>query len=252
MSKPSESPVIDVPGKIKIFVVSMSKDLVRRNQIKKNLAELGLNFEFFDAIVGTELSNYERNKYSEKETVLYIGRELSQSELGCALSHLYVYAKILEQGLDYAVILEDDVLLLNDFNRVVNAIVRRGQTFEIFNFLTDAPEIGTKEFLLNSYEITKLRFYSNRTTAYMVSRNAAARLLEVGFPIKTSADGLLGEKALHGLSLNGIYPNIATLYPFESTINKGHYSASKIVTKRKKRSPKFWRGRWYVLKSGLR
>jgi glycosyl transferase family 25 len=251
--------VFDIPGTnigseipFKIFVISLPSETARRHQIARNLSSLGLEFEFLDAINGATLGSNDYSKYSAKEARAYIGRDLTLGEIGCALSHLCVYSRILEEKLESALILEDDAVLLNDFPKVLQEFLESMINFEVVNFITDAPEIGTKKFILNGYEITDLPFYSNRTTAYLVSRIAAKKLLEVGVPIRTSADGLLGEAALHGLKLTGVYPNLATLYPFESTINPGEYSVGKVVKDRKKRSPKFWRGRWYVLKSSLR
>ena len=252
MGASAEHKELRIPGRFKIFVVNLASESARREQITRNLLALGLEFDFFEAVNGAELSDYDLRHYSSEGTISYIGRDLTSSEIGCALSHLYVYSKIIEERLDYAVILEDDVLLLSRFPEILSKLIVDDNPFEIVNFITDSPEIGTKKFVSRKHEITDLPFYSNRTTAYFLSSKAALKLLEVGTPIKTSADGLLGEAALHGLKINGVYPNVATLYPFESTINRGHYSTDKIVKIRKKRSPKFWRGRWYVLKSCLR
>ena len=235
-----------------VYVISLARARERRIKIEDHLTSLGIKYKIFEAVDGEVLKSEDLKKYSSKKALGFIGRELTSSEIGCALSHLKIYEELKSKRFGGALILEDDALLDRNCMQVLSSLLSQNVNWDIINLVTDAPEIGLRIKLPFKHEITKLEFYSNRTTAYLINYRAAETLLWAGIPIKTSADGLLGNKKLHGLEMFGIFPNLATLSPEESTISPGFYSTREIIWKRKKLSPKFWRGRWYVLKRKLR
>jgi len=49
--------------------------------------------------------------YRAPVAVACIGRELAPAEIGCALTHLRLYERMMAQGIDLALILEDDAVI---------------------------------------------------------------------------------------------------------------------------------------------
>ena len=100
--------------KTKIFVINLDKD---RNRYLSTY-----NWQRIPAIYGKNLSASELSKY---------GNKLSNSEIGCYLSHLQALRAIIDQDLPYAVILEDDVTLTDWFPKLDVIIRSLPNTFDI-------------------------------------------------------------------------------------------------------------------------
>src|SRR5690625_2715287 len=99
-----------------IFVISLHDAHERRRSIREQCAELGLEFEFFDAIDGrTGLAPEFEVEIDRGAAEIRHHRPLSDAEFACALSHRRIYQRILERGLPGAVVLEDDAILSRQF-----------------------------------------------------------------------------------------------------------------------------------------
>ena len=99
-----------------IFVVSLEIATQRRSEIAAQLQDAGLAFSFVDAIDGrTTLPAEWESRIDRDGAARHYGYPMSDSEFACALSHQLVYARILEEGLPGAVVLEDDAILTSEF-----------------------------------------------------------------------------------------------------------------------------------------
>ena len=105
-----------------IFVISLPSTKERRIYISKQLEKLGLPFSFFDAVNGYDLDVLTHKNYNGRKRRLSFGRDLTQGELGCLLSHKELYEKICDDDLESAIILEDDVILHEDFPKILNSL----------------------------------------------------------------------------------------------------------------------------------
>lgn len=105
-----------------IYIVSLKQDVEKREVISNTLEELGLQFSFIDAIYGKDLSEEVLNSIRAKSVGKLLNRKfpLTPGEIGCSLSHLAVYQNILDHKLDWACILEDDVILDKRFKNFIN------------------------------------------------------------------------------------------------------------------------------------
>ncbi len=105
---------------LSIFVVSMQADTDRRAFITEQLNHLGLKFSFFDA-VDCRQGIPDQYQYRCDHTLAYqrMGRKMLNGEWGAALSHALVYEKIVAEQIQHAIILEDDVVLSDDFKQLV-------------------------------------------------------------------------------------------------------------------------------------
>ncbi len=110
----------------KTFVISMKDNTERRNYMKSVLSEINIEFQFFDAVVGNDLSQEELEEvYDEERAKKHktIKRPLSKPEIGCTLSHIGVYRKIVEQNLSNALIFEDDIQPIFDDPDIINQAI---------------------------------------------------------------------------------------------------------------------------------
>jgi glycosyl transferase, family 25 len=80
--------------------------------MQEQLTELKLAHTLIPAVYGASLSQVEKAKlYDDRRANFFCCRSLTPAEIGCALSHLEAYRRVLEDDLPMALILEDDVRL---------------------------------------------------------------------------------------------------------------------------------------------
>ena len=100
---------------LKIYVISLPKSLERQQFVKSQLDSHNMPFEFISAIYGKDLTETEKEKLYDCKKAKFFSGELTPGELGCALSHRSIYEKMIKEGTERAIILEDDVTLRPDF-----------------------------------------------------------------------------------------------------------------------------------------
>jgi glycosyl transferase, family 25 len=97
------------------FVISLPQDIKRREHLISQLQKIDVPFSIFEAIHGMSLSTEDLEASYDREKALRISnRELSKGEIGCALSHMSIYKKMLAEDIQYALILEDDADILDE------------------------------------------------------------------------------------------------------------------------------------------
>lgn len=92
------------------FVINLPQDYQKKAHMTAVTKKNGITPVFIDGVYGADLTNSEILQcYSEQQTKKNIGRSLTRGEIGCALSHLSIYKKMLIEEIDFALILEDDI-----------------------------------------------------------------------------------------------------------------------------------------------
>ena len=100
-----------------IFVINLKRCVKKKEKMKLRLR--GMNFSVVEGVDGRNL-NIEKIK-NKNNMILkewkdpWSGRNITWGEVGCTLSHCSIYEKCLNENIETAVILEDDVLLKDNF-----------------------------------------------------------------------------------------------------------------------------------------
>lgn len=106
-----------------VFVVSLIDAVERRTAIQTQCARFGIDPIIIDAVDGRKgLLNEFEPLVDRKAVLKRVGREASDGELACAISHQLIYRRIVEQGLPGAIILEDDAILTPMFLEFVSSM----------------------------------------------------------------------------------------------------------------------------------
>lgn len=162
----------------KVYVVSMASNTDRRSKIQAQLSSIGLTAKFVDAVVGKDISS------GEYFNLAVAGRKrlLSPSELGCSLSHQLIYSDIIENNIESAIILEDDVLLdVSKWAKFKNITLSEDELC----FLGGQEGMKRSRLLSavrkNSYgEYSPLLIsFFYRTCAYAISKSTAKKMSEL-------------------------------------------------------------------------
>lgn len=219
---------------IKTFIINLPRDVERLKSVLFECMKEEIKPEVISAIDCKDIESkidsdvwYKENVIQSDRTILKLKLnrksvmtdKLSYGEIGCAMSHLKIYKKILDSDLDSALILEDDIKLESGFRQLVEKISKlkinswdivlidylsgiRKLSFETLgNIMIDDKTILYREGLGLLDPIINRRRIAFRTSCYMINRKASERLLQLGFPIRLPSDYLLGYPALHGLKL---------------------------------------------------
>jgi glycosyl transferase family 25 len=180
-------------AQIPCFVVSLVTATQRRESMQRLLAQHGIAPQWFDAVDGRAMSADDMREHFAADIAARVYGPMSRSEIGCALSHLGVYRRMVDQNVPCAVVLEDDALLAEDFPcllddkaglasacRVAEPImvqlthVERGYRF-------GAHTIGTRAIVLPHGGVWL-------TSGYFITLAAAKQMVEHAYPVCTVAD----------------------------------------------------------------
>lgn len=147
----------------------------------ERLTKIGLTPVFFDAIDGYKLDIPNLADYDSEKRCRYFGKDLKAGEIGCLLSHRAIYEKMVSENIPRALVLEDDVFLAEDFRDVLLDIQNTAVSWDLIRFVGHGKvfDIGYRPLatLNNGYSITRVPTSPSGAYAYLLTREAAIRLL---------------------------------------------------------------------------
>jgi glycosyl transferase family 25 len=121
--------------------------------------------------------------------------KLTKGALGCALSHLKAYQKMLADNVDVALILEDDAILPKEINKLLTFIENNIRDKEAillhyFNLFPEKQLLSHHEEipLDNNYSLMYPVNFPLSGTAYVIKKETAFALSEIKLPIIAEAD----------------------------------------------------------------
>ncbi|MCO6552041.1 MAG: glycosyltransferase family 25 protein [Gilliamella sp.] len=186
---------------MKIFIINLEKESKKREKIKNECEKLKLNFELYNAVDGNSLSD----SFIHNTVYDYPNNFLTKAEIGCALSHINIYKKIIQDNLPYALILEDDAVLDNKLPDFLNSFKTKNTKKGIFLLTADFHYLVNKKFNLDNFELFEVT-KAVRANGYIITNEAAKKLIKFLFPIRYEADMFKIIKACTGVKLYATLP----------------------------------------------
>ena len=170
---------------IKPFVINLAKNTNRLESMCRQLSHFGLEFERIDAVLGVGLSLAEmRRDFCCIRSFFAMMRRLRVGEIGCALSHLSVYRKMIERQMQYALVLEDDITLCESFKEILKVALA--------NLNADKPMVILLSALSTSdtFNVPGLQRIKKGwgADAYLITLPAAKAILHSNYPVVIPAD----------------------------------------------------------------
>ncbi|MBT9494601.1 MAG: glycosyltransferase family 25 protein [Paucibacter sp.] len=175
------------------FIINLPRDIDRRDSIVKEMEKCKLDFSFIEAVDGRLFSNEDfKNNYDEEKSIQLFNRKMTPGEIGCALSHIKIYNKIVSEGIPSAVVLEDDICiidcniekLLADLEKIYPADI---PVIVLLNFV-DRYESNKSDVMLNEKYSMHDSYRSISSSAYFITQAAAGILVNNIFPAYVVAD----------------------------------------------------------------
>lgn len=171
---------------MRIFLITLPGSEKRLENLKKNFPRYFEKFTIFQGVNGNELpvSEYLKLISPAYRRFLWL---LTPAEVGCALSHMKVYEKMIGEDYEYAMVLEDDVIGSDEaIERIEQLIPNVIKTFgDNFVWILGGMEGGSTKYLFlkktdfpEVYLVRKIsRRHVARTVAYIVTKQTAIEIL---------------------------------------------------------------------------
>lgn len=203
-------PIPQLPDIQKIYVIHMKDRHDRWIQFEEKMKNANIDIskiEVFDAIVGKnwikDRNNFERFLTPRAQYILTLGTRQMHEDIGtpggvgCHLSHFGVWEKMLSENIERALILEDDVELVDNFVEKFSSFWKEytyteSEIFDVFALgigLRDDVEVRTNEKKTITWMKVPGKWYD--LSAYIVTNNFARKMIPFKYPIELQIDGLL-------------------------------------------------------------
>ncbi len=165
--------------KFKVFLINLDTSEDRLALCKKEFEKLNVEFERVSAVYGKDLSEQDIERcYDEVGNTRKYKKPLSSGEVGCYLSHIKCWQKIVDEELDYALILEDDFILDEAFNEF-KSIMPKLVNWDFIRLAFSCKNLGIskRETITNEHDLVYYRKVPINTLAQAVSLQGAKKLL---------------------------------------------------------------------------
>lgn len=150
-------------------------------------------------------------------------------QIGCALSHVAACRRIVEEGLPWAVVVEDDVVLPHFFDDLVASVarhLREGEVISLYNPVMQRTEFARHSILDQSRNLlVPLDMKDARTAAaYVIENRAALGIATENVPVRFLADDF---EQFHAEGMINFFrivdPTPISVRPFQSSLE--HFRA---------------------------
>ncbi|XP_048448404.1 procollagen galactosyltransferase 2-like [Rhincodon typus] len=168
-----------------IFMINLKRRTDRRKRMLHTLYEQEIEVKVVDAVDGKAL-NTSHLKALNIEMLPgyhdpYSGRILTRGEIGCFLSHYYIWKEVIDRGLQKVLVLEDDNRFQPHFRRRITKLMEDIKENQLD---WDLIYIGRKRMQVEHPEksVPGIRNlveadYSYWTLAYVISQQGAKKLV---------------------------------------------------------------------------
>lgn len=180
---------------MKAYVINLERAAQRRRHILRQLKSRKMDYTFVPGVDGRRLTAEELRRLCDLEEVQRRPNKLTTGALGCALSHLAAYQKLLRSNLEMALVLEDDAVLPKGLNELLEVVEKNIQKNEVillhyFKLNNEVPMLSQHDAarLTEKYSLMYPVNFPYSGTAYVITREAARTLSAIKLPINAEAD----------------------------------------------------------------
>ena len=158
----------------KIFIINLDKDIERLKNSYEQLNFYNIkNYERYPAIYGNNLNKDELIYYTTD-----IGKIVaSKSMIGCGISHINIWNKIITEKINKCLILEDDFILCDNFINKFDIIINNAPLEYDIIFLTNNIIHNNNFKLYDINEYFYKQAFISQTVGYIITLNGAKKIL---------------------------------------------------------------------------
>lgn len=152
------------------FYINLDRDCDRRALLEAEISRAGISVERVAAVYGRAVPDWLQGFY---------GEGLAAGEVGCSASHLTICKTIIERGLHFALVLEDDARLADDFKPAIHrAVAMAPPGWDIIRLIESSNDrVQVLAELGGGRRLVRYLRVPRSTTGMIVSASGAKKLL---------------------------------------------------------------------------
>ena len=199
----------------------------RRLHCEKIFNRLSLHFNFVAGIRGDSLEV--KDLYSKIKNLFFSKCNLTASEIACYFGFRKIWQIFLDTGEPVCLITEDDINIINedDFMNVI-LHAQDNTTWDILKLFDYKPKKILNKEKWNSLSIVDYKYPSSGCVAYLITRNAAQKLLSRKKIFRAVDDDFSHYWEL-GLRVRSINPN--PISEISDTLGGSYIQPERLITK---------------------
>lgn len=191
----------------RIFVINLAERVDRRRAAATTLEACSAPYSFVDACDGRTLPT--PPAYDRARRLRLAGKDLTRGEIGCYLSHLRAMSQMLAEGLDWAVIAEDDLVAAPDLAEVIASLAAIHNRLEIVKL--ECSENRPRSFrtirpLSAERKLVRMANVTHGAAGYFITRRAAERFIRHSRRFFRPVDVALARSWETGIDVLAVHP----------------------------------------------
>lgn len=192
---------------MRIFVISLPTETTRREFIRAQFEQLGVEFTFFDAVDIRQSRTQYFEAIDAKRFFLNAGRHCLSTEIGCYASHLLLWrtCKTLNEPI---VILEDDAGLTEDFALALPFIESQIDTLGFIRLEASCKRSGPRVAESRTHSAHYCYSYPFSAMGYAVAPDAAQTFIDHSRRFEAPVDKFIKDFWVHRQPLFQLLPHV--------------------------------------------
>lgn len=162
-----------------IYLLNRAEEKTRLEHFRIQADRLRQSFARIDAVNTEQVeTDSTLNHYDKAENARYYYRALRVSEIATYLSHRLAWQRMLDDGVDFAIILEDDVLLANSFVYLARTIAELELPWHVLKLAEPYARVKSKKIeRCGAATMVRYPHIPLGTSAYVINREGAETML---------------------------------------------------------------------------
>lgn len=200
-------------------VISLTHSTSRRLRVEHELANTGLDFEFFEATDSTQTNFLHANRSHAALTRKRKGYSLTAGELACFSSHLRVWENCVEAN-ERFLVLEDNVELSNTVpaERIHELIAVIPPLDYVKLAALSKRRFRVHSSISRTHTLVRYTKGTCGTSAYLITPEGARKLIAGASEFLESVDDYMEKPWRHQVIAHSVYPSVFQRAKIESTI----------------------------------
>lgn len=179
------------------YLINLDGSEARLKSAVSQLEAHDMAFERVPAYDGRNLDLATLGDYDEIRTKAYMGRPLRGGEIGCYYSHRDCVQRFLKSSADFAIVLEDDMVLepeaMHHITKMLDWLTGQNIDWDVINIGADRHKYVSPLQQFGDRQIVRAHYFPMTTTGLVWSRVGATRFIETHDVVMMPIDNALRE-----------------------------------------------------------